>query len=191
MLAFADFSRPFILEMDASHSGLGLVLSQETEGGVRPIAFTSLGLLSLEQNIVNYSSMKLEFLVLKWTMTEKLCEDLLGHRCVVFTDNNPLSYLQSAKLEHKARLEMAFGNARERLLVAAERRIEHHDQGISDAPPQVGQLVYLRDPSARGRHEIQYLWSSVVYQVMRAPSGGGPVYTIAPVDDLQKTRNVL
>uniref|UniRef100_A0A3B1J0Z4 Gypsy retrotransposon integrase-like protein 1 n=1 Tax=Astyanax mexicanus TaxID=7994 RepID=A0A3B1J0Z4_ASTMX len=98
VLAYADFSRPFILEIDASHSGLGAVLSQEQEGGVRPVAYASRGLRPPERNMVNYSSMKLEFLALKWAMTEKFREYLLGHKCVVFTDNNPLSYLQSAKL---------------------------------------------------------------------------------------------
>uniref|UniRef100_A0A3B3SEI7 Gypsy retrotransposon integrase-like protein 1 n=1 Tax=Paramormyrops kingsleyae TaxID=1676925 RepID=A0A3B3SEI7_9TELE len=46
----------------------------------------------------NYSSMKLEFLALKWAMTEKFREYLLGHKCIVYTDNNPLSYLSTAKL---------------------------------------------------------------------------------------------
>ena len=98
VLVYADFSRPFILETDASHEGLGAVLSQETDAGVRPVAYASRGLRPSEQNMDNYSSMKLEFLALKWAMTEKFREYLLGHRCVVFTDNNPLSYLQSAKL---------------------------------------------------------------------------------------------
>lgn len=31
-------------------------------------------------------------------MTEKFREYLLGHKCVVYTDNNPLSHLSSAKL---------------------------------------------------------------------------------------------
>lgn len=110
VLAFADFSRPFILETDASHSGLGAVLSQEVEGGIRPIAYASRGLRPTEQNMVNYSSMKLEFVALKWAMTEKFREYLLGHRCMVFTDNNPLSYLQSAKLgaaEHRWAAQLA------------------------------------------------------------------------------------
>lgn len=42
--------------------------------------------------------MKLEFLALKWAMTEKFREYLLGQKCIVFTDNNPLSHLASAKL---------------------------------------------------------------------------------------------
>ena len=31
-------------------------------------------------------------------MVEKFCEYLWGHKCVVWTDNNPLSHLESAKL---------------------------------------------------------------------------------------------
>lgn len=42
--------------------------------------------------------MKLEFLALKWAMMEKFREYLFGHKCVVFTDNNPLSHLHCAKL---------------------------------------------------------------------------------------------
>lgn len=42
--------------------------------------------------------MKLEFVVLKWAMIEKFCEYLLGNKCVVFTDNNPLSHLTTTKL---------------------------------------------------------------------------------------------
>ncbi|KAL0194732.1 hypothetical protein M9458_008304, partial [Cirrhinus mrigala] len=98
VLAYADFSLPFILEVDASHGGLGAVLSQEQQGKVRPIAYGSRSLRPTERNTTNYSSMKLEFLALKWAMTEKFREYLLGHKCVVFTDNNPLSYLTSAKL---------------------------------------------------------------------------------------------
>ncbi|XP_076740530.1 uncharacterized protein LOC143418699 [Maylandia zebra] len=98
VLAYADFSLPFILEVDASHAGLGAVLSQEQGGKVRPIAYASRGLRPPERNMLNYSSMKLEFLALKWAMTEKFREYLLGHKCIVYTDNNPLSRLPSAKL---------------------------------------------------------------------------------------------
>ncbi|XP_042338496.1 uncharacterized protein LOC121939556, partial [Plectropomus leopardus] len=98
VLAYADFSLPFILEVDASHSGLGAVLSQEQDGKVGPIAYASRGLRPTERNMANYSSMKLEFLALKWAMTEKFREYLLGHKCIVYTDNNPLSHLSTAKL---------------------------------------------------------------------------------------------
>lgn len=98
ILAYADFSKPFILEVDASYGGLGAVLSQDFEGKVRPIAYASRGLRPSERNMTNYSSMKLEFLALKWAMVEKFREYLLGHKCIVFTDNNPLSHLATAKL---------------------------------------------------------------------------------------------
>ncbi|KAK7921991.1 hypothetical protein WMY93_008893 [Mugilogobius chulae] len=90
-----EFHRP---KIDASHSGLGAVLSQEQGGQVRPVAYASRGLRPTERNMSNYSSMKLELLALKWAMADKFRDYLLGHRCVVFTDNNPLSYLKTAKL---------------------------------------------------------------------------------------------
>ncbi|KAL7851957.1 hypothetical protein SRHO_G00177420 [Serrasalmus rhombeus] len=98
VLGYADFSKPFVLEIDASHMGLGAVLSQDQEGGRRPIAYASRGLRESEKNMSNYSSMKLELLGLKWAVTEKFREYLLGAKFTVFTDNNPLSYLQTAKL---------------------------------------------------------------------------------------------
>ena len=50
-----------------------------------------------ERNMSNYSSMKLELLTLKWAVTEKFPNHLLGAE-FAYTDNNPLSYLQTAKL---------------------------------------------------------------------------------------------
>ena len=43
-------------------------------------------------------SMKLEFLALKWAVTEKFCSYLLGAEFEVLTDNNPLSHLETVKL---------------------------------------------------------------------------------------------
>ena len=110
VLAYADFSRPFMVDIDASQAGLGAVLSQEQDGKRRPIAYASRGLRPTERNMSNYSSRKLELLGLKWAVTEKFREYLLGHRCVVYTDNNPLSYLPTAKLgaaEHRWVAELA------------------------------------------------------------------------------------
>lgn len=98
VLAYADFTKPFVLEVDASHGGLGAVLSQEQDGKVRPVAYASRSLRPNERNLSNYSSMKLEFLALKWAMTERFREYLLGNRCIVYTDNNPLSHLATAQL---------------------------------------------------------------------------------------------
>lgn len=64
----------------------------------RPIAFVSRGLRKTERNMLNYSSMKLEFLALKWAVTEKFRQYLMGSKFIIYTDNNPLSYLQTVKL---------------------------------------------------------------------------------------------
>lgn len=42
--------------------------------------------------------MKLELLALKWAVTDKFRDYLLGSKFTVFTDNNPLCYLRTAKL---------------------------------------------------------------------------------------------
>ena len=46
----------------------------------------------------NYSSAKLELLVLKWAVTEKICDHLLGLKFHVYTDNSPLAYVRESKL---------------------------------------------------------------------------------------------
>lgn len=95
MLAYLDYTRPFIVETDASDKGLGAVLSQKQDGKLRVIANASRGLCGAERNMKNYSSMKLELLALKRAVAEKFWEYMLGSEFVVYTDNNPLTYLQS------------------------------------------------------------------------------------------------
>lgn len=98
VLAYADYSRPFIVHTDASAVGLGAVLSQKQEDGhERVIAYASRALRPSERN---YPAHKLEFLALKWSVTEKYQDYLYGNRFTVVTDNNPLTYvLTSAKLD--------------------------------------------------------------------------------------------
>ncbi|KAJ8280789.1 hypothetical protein GJAV_G00058990 [Gymnothorax javanicus] len=98
VLAYADFSKPFTLEIDASHQGLGAILSQEVDGQRRPVAYASRGLRGAERNMENYSAMKLELLGLKWAVTDKFREYCIGKKFTILTDNNPLSHLQTVKL---------------------------------------------------------------------------------------------
>ena len=95
VLGYPDFTKPFIVETDASFNGLGAVLSQEQDGIKRVICYASRSLKPPERNDQNYSSTKLELLALKWAVTDKFREYLLGSKFVVFTDNNPLAYLQT------------------------------------------------------------------------------------------------
>ena len=94
VLAYLYYSKPFIVETDASNKGQGAVLSQKQDGKLRVIDFVSRGLREAEWNMKN-SSMKLELLALKWAVADKFGEYLLGSEFVAYTDNNPLTYLQS------------------------------------------------------------------------------------------------
>ena len=98
VLGYPDFSIPFIVETDASYHGLGAVLSQRQSGGLKVIAYASRSLRPGERNMKNYSATKLELLALKWAVTEKFRGYLLGTKFTVYTDNNPLSYIKTAKI---------------------------------------------------------------------------------------------
>lgn len=98
ILAYADFSQPFRLYTDASLEGLGAVLAQVQGGQERVIAYASRSLQPTERNDQNYSSFKLELLALKWAVTEKFKDYLYGAEFIVFTDNNPLVHLDTARL---------------------------------------------------------------------------------------------
>lgn len=98
VLAYADFNLPFLLYTDASLEGLGAVLSQVQGGRERVIAYASRSLKPHERNDQNYSSFKLELLALFWAITEKFKHYLWGSAFTVFTDNNPLVHLETAKL---------------------------------------------------------------------------------------------
>ena len=99
VLGYPDFSREFILEIDASLNGLGAILSQQgKDGQIRVIAYASHSLHPSEKSMRNYSSAKLELLALKWAVTEKFRDYLLGSQFQVYTDNNPLAYIMESKL---------------------------------------------------------------------------------------------
>ena len=67
-------------------------------GGICVIAYASQSLCPSERSMCNYSSAKLELLVLKWAVTEKCRDYLLGLQFQVYMDNNPLAYVQESKL---------------------------------------------------------------------------------------------
>ena len=99
VLAYPDFSREFILEIDASLNGLGTILSQQgKDGQIRVIAYVSHSLHPSERSMHNYSSAKLELLALKWAVTEKFRDYLLGSQFQVYTHNNLLAYVMESKL---------------------------------------------------------------------------------------------
>ena len=71
--------------------GLGTMLLQEQEDKkLHPVTYTSRVLHGSEKN---YHSSKLEFLTLKWAITEQFREYLSYKPFVVWMDNNPLTYI--------------------------------------------------------------------------------------------------
>ena len=83
--------------MDASQKGLGAILYQNQGDIQRVISYASRGLKRSEKN---YPASKLEFLALKWAVTDKFSDYLYGTKFIVLTDNNPLTYaLSKAKLD--------------------------------------------------------------------------------------------
>ena len=100
MLGYPDFNREFIIETDASLRGLRDVLSQvDDTGKVCIIAYTNQTLRPSEQSMHNYSSAMLVLLALKWAVTKKFRDYLLGLKFMGYTDNNPLAYIQTSKLD--------------------------------------------------------------------------------------------
>ena len=93
VLAFANYMKDFLLKTDASKEGLGAVLSQkQADGHFHLVAYGSWAITAHEKN---YHSTKLEFLALKWAITEHFKEYLLYQPFLVKTDNNPLTYIMT------------------------------------------------------------------------------------------------
>ena len=93
VLAYADCRLLFSVHT----SGLGAVLYQKQDGKERVVAYAS---RSLKPSEKNYPAHKLEYLALKWAISEKFRDYLYGSKFEVLTDNNPLTYvLTTAKLD--------------------------------------------------------------------------------------------
>ena len=94
-----DFSRPFILQTDASDRGVGAVLSQKDENGEHPLGYFSRKLLPREER---YSTMEKECLAIKFG-TQAFRVYLLGRNFTIQTDHRSLEWLDRLK-ENNARL---------------------------------------------------------------------------------------
>jgi len=91
--AFPRLDVPFILDTDASDSGLGAVLSQVQDGQERVIAYAARALSKAERN---YSTTRKELLALVWG-SEHFETYLYGRRFLARTDHNALRWLRNFK----------------------------------------------------------------------------------------------
>ena len=97
VLVTPDWSKPFILQTDASAYGLGYMLSQlDSQGEEHPIAFASKKLLASERN---YSAIEREALAMvKGVQHFRMY--LEGNPFTIQTDHNPLTHLNNLKDSH-------------------------------------------------------------------------------------------
>ena len=84
LLAYPDFTKPFVVHTDASHTQLGAVISQDN----RPIAFYS---RKLQPAQTRYTTTERELLSIVETLKE-FCNILLGQQIEVHTDHKNLTY---------------------------------------------------------------------------------------------------
>lgn len=93
ILISPDFTKAFIVQVDASAVGIGAVLAQGDMGEERPIAFLSRKLLPRESR---YSTVEKEGLVIKWAL-ESLGYYLLGREFTLETDHRALTWIHTMK----------------------------------------------------------------------------------------------
>ncbi|KAL0194996.1 hypothetical protein M9458_008568, partial [Cirrhinus mrigala] len=103
VLRAPDFNRPFLVQTDASDTGIGAVLSQVTDGEEHPVIYISRKLTKPERN---YAAVEKEALAVKWAVLE-LRYYLLGRRFTLITDHAPLQWMAKAK-ETNARVTRWF-----------------------------------------------------------------------------------
>ena len=89
ILRIPDFSREFIIQTDASESGVGAALLQEFDDGKFPIEYASKKLLPRESR---YSVIERECLAVVWAV-RRFVKYLYGRPFILETDHHPLAYL--------------------------------------------------------------------------------------------------
>ena len=101
VLKSPDFNRPFILQIDACDSGAGGVLLQDNPDGVlHPVSYTS---SKFKPHQRTYSTIEKEALSLVLALQKYECYLQGASEISVFTDHNPLVFLEKMK-SHNQRL---------------------------------------------------------------------------------------
>ncbi|XP_053406591.1 uncharacterized protein LOC128559314 [Mercenaria mercenaria] len=95
ILRLPDFSKPFVLQCDASDTGVRAALLQRFDDGLFPIAYASKKLLKREKN---YSVIERECLAMVFGI-KKFHKYLYGQQFELQTDHAPLTYIQRCKVE--------------------------------------------------------------------------------------------
>ena len=88
-----------------------------------------------------YPAHKLEFLCLKWSVTEKFHDYLYGNQFGIYTDNNPLTYvLSSAKLDATGHRWLAARSSYDFKLTYRSCRSNGDADGLSRRPQETTEM---------------------------------------------------
>ena len=143
VMAYPDFEKPFSLHVDACMEGLGTVLYQADEAGkLHVVAYGSRTLTPAERNYHLHSG-KLEFLGLKWAITEKFRDYLYyAPSFKVYSDDNPLAYILTSPKLDATRLrwvsELADFNFK---IYYKPGRLNNDADGLSRMPLELGEYT--------------------------------------------------
>ena len=103
ILAYPDFSKPFILQTDASDVGVGAVLSQMQNGREHPISYAS---ETLDQTKRSYSATEKEAYAIHWAVNY-FRPYIHGRRFQLQTDHKALEYIFEGKTKNQKLLRWA------------------------------------------------------------------------------------
>ncbi len=99
VLQSPNYFQRFLVQVDASATGIGAVLAQGSAGEEKPVIFLSRKLLPRE---TRYSAIEKECLAIKWAL-DSLRYYLLGREFDLETDHRALTWIHSMK-ESQARI---------------------------------------------------------------------------------------
>lgn len=102
VLQSPDFSRPFVLQVDACDTGAGGVLLQESldDGFLHPVSYTS---SKFKSHQMSYSTIEKESLSLVLALQKFECYLQGAAEITTYTDHNPITFLETMK-SHNQRL---------------------------------------------------------------------------------------
>lgn len=135
VLSQPDFTKPFVVQCDASNTGVGGVLTQNIDGGEKVVAYAS---RSLSRSERNYSVTERECLAVIFSI-EKFRPYIEGVKFTVITDHHSLLWLNNLK------------NPTGKLARWAIRLRQHnfeliHRKGSSHHVPDALSRMYSNDP---------------------------------------------
>uniref|UniRef100_W5NNB8 Reverse transcriptase RNase H-like domain-containing protein n=1 Tax=Lepisosteus oculatus TaxID=7918 RepID=W5NNB8_LEPOC len=142
VLQVPDFSKPFMVQTDASDTGIGAILSQDFEGLEHPILYISRKLNPAEKH---YSTIEKECLAIKWAL-DYLKYYLLGRQFILYTDHAPLTWMlqNMDKNDRITRWGLSLQRCQFQTVYRPGRK-----QGNVDALSRMDCLFFSRSPEVR------------------------------------------